>query len=181
MYTVYVHISPGGKRYYGSTQQDVDKRWKNGYGYKGNEEFWEDIMRYGWNNIEHIVVAKGLTKDEAHWLEMILTLKWSITNPNECYNINYGFHPSEETKKKMRKTKSEEHKKKLSKPVICLTTKRIFPSISEGEKYYGILGHGHINACCKGKRKSAGKYQGKKLVWRYLAWNHNKRFRIKGE
>lgn len=110
---------------------------------------------------------------------MILTLKWSITNPNECYNINYGFHPSEETKNKMSDAKIGKNHPR-AKSVICLTTKRIFPSISEGEKYYDILGHGHINACCLGKRKSAGKYQGKKLVWRYLVWNHNKTYRIKG-
>ena len=39
-YTVYVHISPSGKRYYGSTCQQVTKRRLNGMGYIKNEHFY---------------------------------------------------------------------------------------------------------------------------------------------
>ena len=33
-YTVYMHVSPSGKRYIGITGQDVKKRWGNGIGYE---------------------------------------------------------------------------------------------------------------------------------------------------
>ena len=142
-------------------------------GIKNNLTFGGAIKKYGWNSIEHIIVANGLTEEEAYWLEGELTREWKSSNPDKSYNIDYGLLPSEETKKKM----SEIRKKS----VLCLTTKRIFQSIEDGSKCYKIKSTSNITECCKGKRKSAGKYQGKKLVWRYLLWNHNKRFRIKGE
>lgn len=209
-YTVYLHISPNGKRYYGITIQDVKKRWNSGYGYPNNKYFTNAIKKYGWNNFEHIIVVKGLNEEEAKWLEIELIKEWDTTDRDKGYNITKGgesangWHPSEETIKKMRQNHadfrgennpnygkhfSEEHRKKLSenhadvsgknhpraKSVICLTTKRIFHTAKEGSKYYGA---GHVVECCQGKLKSAGKYNGEKLVWRYLNWNHNKTYRI---
>lgn len=46
-YTVYVHITSDGKRYYGATKQDIKKRWKNGRGYKHNKYFNDVIQKYG--------------------------------------------------------------------------------------------------------------------------------------
>ena len=233
-YTVYLHISPDGKRYYGATKKDVKRRWSNGHGYKTQENFWEAIQKYGWNNIQHIIVAKGLTEDEAYWLEEELIKAWDTTNRDKGYNIteggkgtkgmkhseesrkkmseinsgennpmygkygknnpNYGRHHTEETKKKMSETKSGENnpmygkrhtediRKKIgklsSKSVICLTTGRIFHSAKEGSEYYNC-DNSNIIKCCKGKFKSVGKYKGRKLVWRYIKWNHNKVYRIK--
>ena len=64
-----------------------------------------------------------------------------------------------------------------AKSVICITTKRIFYTAKEGGEYYKC-NYGHISACCKGKRKSCGVYKEQRLVWRYLRWNHNKKYRI---
>lgn len=48
-YTVYVHICPNGKKYYGTTSREVERRWRdNGKGYKKNVRFWDDINNYGW-------------------------------------------------------------------------------------------------------------------------------------
>ena len=116
----------------------------------------------------------------------------------------YGKHHSEETKKKISKNRRGKCKGKdnhlygisrtgkdgiASKPVICLTTKRIFWSAQEGANYYGIKSSGNITTCCKGYKiengkrhncKYAGKLKdGRKLVWRYLTWKHNKKYRIK--
>ena len=219
-YTVYLHISPSGKRYYGVTKLNVKQRWQNGRGYKDNEDFWEAIEKYGWCNFQHIIVVKDLTKDEDYWLEETLIEAWDTRNTDKGYNIAKGGHgtngwnPSDETKKKMSEAKmcennywygkqrSEETKKKMkknhadvsgennpmygkygknhprAKAVICITTGRIFHTAKEGAKYYGIISN-NITNCCKSKLKSAGKYQGKKLVWRYLVYNHNKIYRIK--
>lgn len=57
VYTVYMHVSPSGKRYIGITSQKVEKRWANGKGYKTQQYFYRAIKKYGWNNFQHIIVA----------------------------------------------------------------------------------------------------------------------------
>ena len=188
-YTVYLHISPDGKRYYGTTKQSVNRRWRNGKGYnKRQERFWEAIQKYGWDNIQHIIVARGLTKEEAYWLEIELIKEWDTTNRDKGYNIAKGGYSangritSEETKKKLSKVMIGKHDGKnnpSAKSVICITTNKIFNTAKEGAEYYNC-DNSTIIKCCKGKYKSSGKYKGEKLVWRYLVWNHNKTYRISG-
>lgn len=71
------------------------------------------------------------------------------------YNNTYG-------------TRIERINKKLYKKVICLNTKVIFNSIKQVEEQWSIK-HSGIIACCKGKRKSAGKHPitNKPLKWMY--------------
>ena len=235
-YTVYMHISPSGKRYIGITSQKTKKRWQNGKGYIGNQHFTNAIEKYGWDNFKHIIIAKGLSEEEAKWLEIELIREWDSTNPSKGYNISLGGegtnglcgekHPmygkhhteesikknrqshlnktlSEETKKKMseahkgkilsEETKrkisenrngmhfSEEHKRKISeskkgknnpcsKSVITIINDKIFATfdyIKQGAEYFNIKSQ-NISQCCKGKIKSSGKYNGQKLVWRYI-------------
>lgn len=68
-----------------------------------------------------------------------------------------------------------------AKSVICITTGKIFFTLKDGAEYYGIKNTGHIAQCCKNKRKSCGRYENKKLVWKYLIWNHGKIYRIKND
>lgn len=68
-YTLYEHIFPNGKRYVGVTKQNVNARWKNGFGYCTQTKVYEAINKFGWDNIEHIVLEKNLTEEEAHNLE----------------------------------------------------------------------------------------------------------------
>lgn len=63
------------------------------------------------------------------------------------------------------------------KHIIRLNDCKIFKSIQEASELYNI-DNSSISACCKGKRKSAGKFNGEKAIWRYLVWNHNKIYRI---
>ena len=124
-YTVYMHISPSNKRYVGITSTTVEQRWRNGKGYKSNEYFYRAIEKYNWNNFSHIIIAKGLTEDEAKWLEMELIKVWDSSNRDKGYNITLGGEGAngcirtEETKKKISETHkgkvfSEETKKKMS-------------------------------------------------------------------
>lgn len=119
-----------------------------------------------------------------------------------------GKQRTEETKRKMSeslkgkyvgenhhsygKQLTAEHKQKLSenhadfsgknhpgaKSVICITTRKIFFTAKEGAEYYNSHSQ-NISKCCIGKRKSAGTYNGQKLVWRYLNHKHNFTYRIK--
>ena len=128
-YTVYVHISPSGKRYYGITMQDVNQRWQNGRGYRGNKYFYRAIEKYGWVNFEHIIITRGLSEDEAKWLEIELIKEFDTTDKNKGYNITLGgegttgLKRSEEARKKQSenhsrywkdKERSEETRRKIS-------------------------------------------------------------------
>lgn len=283
-YVVYMHISPSNKKYIGLTCQKPEKRWQNGKGYKYNEYFTRAIDKYGWDSFQHLIIAKGLTENEAKWLEIELIRVNDSTNLEKGYNItlggegtrgyqhteetkqkysemrrgdrnpNYGkamseeqkqkiseahkgSHHTEETRRKMSESHkgqysgekhpmygkygelspmygkkhteearrkmsesakgrivSEETKQKISKAnkgennywygkrsicakgVICITTKRLFLSATEGANYYSIH-YQNISKCCKGKAKSAGKRNGQKLIWKYLNYKHNKKFR----
>ena len=51
--------------------------------------------------------------------------------------------------------------------VICLTTMKVFDSITNAGRFYNV-DKSQISACCKGKLKSAGKLSdGTKLKWQY--------------
>jgi group I intron endonuclease len=122
-YKLYVHIVPNGKRYYGITMQKPERRWANGKGYQNNEYFTRAINKYGWSNIQHIVLQESLDEEEAKELEQYMIQWYNTASPNYGYNISLGGESnnfSETTKRKMSKaqkgkTLSEEHKQKLSK------------------------------------------------------------------
>ena len=131
-YIVYMHVSPSNKRYIGITGISVNQRWKNGNGYKTQQYFYRAIEKYGWDNFQHIIIAKGLTEDEAKWLEVELIREWDTTNRDKGYNISLGgggakgCKHTEEWKENIRKqnlgelnhfygkTHTEETKRKIS-------------------------------------------------------------------
>lgn len=103
-YKLYVHIAPNGKKYYGITKQKPERRWQNGKGYSSNQHFASAIKKYGWDNIQHIVLHEGLDEDEAKELEQYMIQWYNTTNRNYGYNISLGGESgshSEETKKKL--------------------------------------------------------------------------------
>lgn len=71
---------------------------------------------------------------------------------------NKGKKHSEETKAKL----SESHKGLGAKKVICVETGAVYDSVKEASVENNIKGRGHISACCKGTRKTAGGYH-----WEY--------------
>lgn len=70
-YKIYCHVFPNGKRYIGQTKQEVNKRFgTNGINYAGDCIYlWNAIQKYGWDNIEHIILLEGLTAEEANFWE----------------------------------------------------------------------------------------------------------------
>lgn len=105
---LYVHITPSNKMYIGITQNIVN-RWRvDGSGYK-TSVFWRAIQKYGWNNIKHIILLEGLTKEVACECEKYLIAKYQTNNPKYGYNVADGgefnsgftFHHTEEAKKKI--------------------------------------------------------------------------------
>lgn len=164
-YTIYKHTNIiNNKSYIGQTCQDVEKRWGNGSGYKTCPIFYQAILKYGWDNFTHEILEENLTEDkvderEIYWINFYNSQK-------EGYNFSSGgsgnHNFSEQHKQNIKKSVTE----KLGKPVICINTKQIYSSINEAYRETGV---NHIEDCCSGKIKSAGKDDNNiALVWRFL-------------
>lgn len=185
-YCVYVHTSPNGKMYVGQTGQSLKKRWgENGRRYleKKNDKyihsaFARAILKYGWDNIEHEVIASNLTKEEADNFEKLLIRKLNTMNPKFGYNCKDGGSNgslSEETRKKISESNkgnknymfgkkiSEEHRRKLSEAHKGMTVsdevKRKISESLKGENSY-MYGKHHSEET---KRKLSDSHKGKTL------------------
>ena len=190
-YVLYLHIAPNGKKYFGITRQEVNKRWLNGKGYKNNEHFTRAINKYGWNNMQHVILADKLLKEEACFFEQIMIALYDTTNPNNGYNKSaggeYGISGCKRTKEWNRKISEAKkgkytgekcylygktgHNHPKSKSVICITTGYCFGSTGEAARWLNLNNDGGgIRQCCNGKSKSAGTLpNGEPLVWRYIS------------
>lgn len=118
-----MHTTPSGKVYIGITSRELNKRWKSGAGYK-EQAFYNAILKYGWDNIKHDVLAENLTLEEANQMEIDLIRRFRSNNKRYGYNVasggegSPGFKQSDAAKEKISKAhkgerKSEEHKEKL--------------------------------------------------------------------
>ena len=92
-YSVYQHVTPDGFFYFGQTQ-NVEKRWEyNGIHYK-TTALQPYIEKYGWNNIQHIVLFKDQTKENALWIENFLIE--TAREDGVCINKNRSGNISKE-------------------------------------------------------------------------------------
>ena len=111
-YTVYMHIFPNNKVYIGITCQSLERRWRDGKGYEGQPIF-DAILKYGWDNIQHIILEMGLTKDQAECAEKKYIREYNSLIHANGYNIETGGcvveHLSDETKKKISMAKIGKH------------------------------------------------------------------------
>lgn len=111
-YSVYMHLTPSGKRYIGITGRNPKKRWRNGSGYHVNKHFTSAIHKYGWLNIAHIIISQGLSKNEALHIEQGLIALYQTTDPRFGYNKSSG---GEQTT--LGKQWSDEEKERLSNSI----------------------------------------------------------------
>ena len=190
-YKVYIHINKtNGKRYYGITKQEPKKRWQNGKKYGNNDHFTNAINYYGWDNFDHIVIARGLTEEEAKWLEIELIRELDTTNRDKGYNITKGgegtngYKHTEETRKNISKihkgkTLSDETRKKLSeshkgknspsaKRIYCVELDMYFDTVTEASEYVGCH-RSNISSVLIGNRKTCKGYH-----WLYAEDRNNK-------
>ena len=109
MWTVYMHKFPNNKVYIEITGKDVSERFRSGgKGYK-TQPVYRAIKKYGWDNIQHLIIADNLSKCEAEKMEIHLIKTYDSTNPKRGYNICTGgyvnsgftFNHTEEAKKKI--------------------------------------------------------------------------------
>lgn len=189
-YVVYCHTNKiNGKRYVGITCQKPTERWKNGRGYIGCTEFYNAILKYGWEEFSHEILFENLTKEEAEQKEIYLIEKWQLTNSKQGYNLALGGlinYPTEEMRKKLSdanrgkpswnkgKCLTDKHRKKLSeakkdftpsnkKNILCVETGKVYKSITDASKDTNA-DRSNISAVCNGRlRKTKG------LHFRFIA------------
>ena len=112
-YKVYMHISPSGKKYIGITKQSLKKRFDNGRGYKGCFRFKKAIDKYGWENIEHILLKDNLTQAEAKKMEIDLISKYKTTDNRFGYNCSIGGNVPFITEEMYQNLKTSEDKESV--------------------------------------------------------------------
>ena len=175
MYTVYAHITPNNKRYFGITSTDVKKRWySDGSGYKSQRLFWRAIQKYGWNNIKHIIVVEAVSKEWACQLEKLLIARYNSNDPQYGYNVysggdtgplgfkfpkefgeqirqrNLGRTLSEETRHKMSLShKGKPHSKEHNKKVALANTGRKLSKEQRDKLSESHRGQVHSQESCK--------------------------------
>lgn len=157
-YTVYMHVNKiNHKVYVGQTCQQLNKRWKNGYGYQTGY-FSSAIKHYGWCNFEHIILAENLTAEQADETEKSFIELYKSNTKEFGYNLDNGGHSN--------KCHSEETKRKIgisrSKPIYCIELDRTFNSISQAARELNLK-LGNIGSCLTGRRLTCGGYH-----WRYV-------------
>jgi group I intron endonuclease len=169
-YTVYMHEHrETGKKYIGITGMKPEHRWNNGKGYSSGY-FRNAIDKHGWDAFRHEILYTRLTKEEACRLEQELIAKYRTNDPEYGYNCSVGGEMSalgchwalgEDTKCKMRKPKSEEHKKHISEARKGMRCKPLSEEhkrkISEAEKGR------QLTAEHKAKLSGANNYKSKKV------------------
>lgn len=101
MYSIYVHTTPDGKKYVGSTSLEPNRRFQGGNHYKHNIHFYDAINFFGWDNIKHEILEIVEDKETALKREEYYTLLWRTNEPDFGYNIYVCQNKSEETKNRI--------------------------------------------------------------------------------
>ncbi len=159
-YIVYIHINRNThKTYIGMTKQKPEYRWNYGKGYMKNVNFFNEILKYGWDNFDHIILFKNKTQKEAEELERLF-IKILLSNNDEFgYNTDNGGITgevrSEKTKQKIseivkNREISEETRQKLREYMLNLPSElhpsnkkvycndKIFNTVKECAEFYDV-------------------------------------------
>ena len=175
MYKVYMHRNlKDGKVYIGCTSQNLSKRFQRGCGYEKCTRFYEAIKADGWDAFDHMVLADGMTQDEAMAMEETLVDVFRATDPQYGYNMRRGgYHntPVPEVGQhisaaKMGHEVSEATRAKLrmygKKPVLQMTRDgqpiRVFPSLTEAAEAVNAK-KTNIYAVCAGRKPTCRNYR----------------------
>ena len=143
-YSIYKHTNlTNGKSYIGITNRDPHIRWRNGLGYKDQPKFYNAIMKYGWDNFSHEIVATCHDRGTASEIEMALIKKHNSVENG--YNVSSGVNDMEHAFDRAPVDKYNPDTGQL----ICT-----YPSIIDAAQDVDSS-DSHISECCRGIHKTA--------------------------
>lgn len=88
MYKIYKHTLPDGRAYVGMTgAKKVYDRWKYGAGYSNQKRFYNEILKFGWNNIQHEILEEVNDREEAKEREQYYIELFETYIPEKGFNI----------------------------------------------------------------------------------------------
>ena len=175
-YTVYCHEFPNGKKYVGITSQELEYRWNHGKGYESQVLVFRAIQCYGWENIQHKILAQDLSKDKAQELEKFYIQKYNTSNKRYGYNLTQGgeghtgYSPTLETRAKLSeanrgKKRTEDFRKQCSvraknQVVSEETKKKISDSLKKrGNSFVTAEYRKKLSDSLKGNQNALGSFQ----------------------
>ena len=158
-FTLYMQTVPNGKRYIGITRRNPKDRWNGGSGYSSNEEFHEDIKKYGWNNIKHEILKSGMSQKEAEEWEVRMIAHYDTTNPEKGYNFSKGgmYGGSGGSARLINKLKSRSASPN-SKPCMCVENGRRYNSVAEAARDMRLPRGGIDMSCMTNGVREVRKY-----------------------
>ena len=173
--SIYIHIfNENNKCYIGQTSVNPNRRWgSNGINYSA-QVFYNAIKKYGWNNISHVVICNGLSKEQVNEMEVALISIFKSTNRDGFgYNVSNGGDGvgkhSEETRKKISEAQKGENNHMYGKHPSEETILKMSEA-KKGENNHRYGKHHSEEARKKMSEARKGKYKGEK---HYLYGKHH--------
>lgn len=167
-YTVYMHTNiVNGKKYIGITCQKPERRWQNGYGYI-KTYFGNAIIKYGWDNFEHEIIADGLSKETACQMEIALIRLFRTNEREYGYNISDGGETCDCLTNRFGEDHPNHQRVKMIDPQTHKVI-RVFGAQAEAARVLGISRKGITKAC---RGKGTATYKG--YIWEYADKKYTK-------
>lgn len=152
-YIIYKHTFPNGKIYIGLTNQEPEKRWRNGHGYMTQPIVLDAIIKYGWINIKHEILCTNLNKNEAEEIEYTLINELQSYKHDIGYNVLKGKDIDNSNTKDYKEKQRESCKTKKS--VKCVETNKIYTSLKQVQDEFKVS-HRTLSLALGNKHKTVG-------------------------
>lgn len=114
---IYMHKFPNGMIYIGQAC-NYKWRWREGKGYE-QKAMKDAIEKYGWDNIEHIILEENVDEKDSDERENYYIGKYESYKNEKGYNTRYENKVYPKYKYNKYKVPEEERKTKLIKIKLC--------------------------------------------------------------